>query len=173
MNSSRGSRAMNRENRPLLYGTRRHFFNECAIGVGKMALASLACGRSVFAAEEEKLPNPLAPKKPHFPAKAKSVIFMFMAGGPSQLELFDYKPKLSELDGKPIPESYIKDKRFAFMDLFTKEVPKLLGTTRRFAQHGQSGAHVSELMPYTATIVDDIAILRAVTTDVFNHAPAK
>ncbi len=164
---------MNRENRPLLDRTRRHFFQECAIGVGKMALASLACGPSLFAASDDKLPNPLAPRKGHFPAKAKSVIFMFMAGGPSQLELFDYKPKLRELDGKPIPDSYIKDKRFAFMDTFTKEAPRLLATTRKFAQHGRCGAYVSELMPHTATIVDDIAILRAMTTDVFNHAPAK
>jgi hypothetical protein len=101
------------------------------------------------------------------------VIYLFMAGGPSQLELFDYKPKLQELNGQPIPESFIKNKRFAFMDLFTKEVPKLLGTKRRFARHGQCGAYVSECLPHLAGIVDDIAFVRSVATDVFNHAPAK
>ncbi len=158
---------------PLLVETRRHFFQECAVGLGKIALVSLACGPRAFAAQPDKLPNPLAPKKPHFPGRAKSVIYLFMAGGPSQLELFDYKPKLQELNGKPIPESYIKDKRFAFMDTFTKQVPQLLGSRRKFTQHGQSGAYVSECLPHMGTIVDDIAILRAVTTDVFNHAPAK
>src|SRR5262249_18820789 len=93
--------------------------------------------------------------------------------GPSQLELFDYKPQLQELNGKPIPDSFIKNKRFAFMDLFTKEVPKLLGTKRKFARHGKCGAYVSECLPHTAGIVDDIAIVRSVATNVFNHAPAK
>src|SRR5207248_6485636 len=141
--------------------TRRHFFKDCSIGLGSMALGSLLRG-----AEETgkgQAPHlPLAPSlsplaKPHYPAKAKSVIYLFMAGGPSQLELFDYKPKLQELNGQPIPESFIKNKRFAFMDLFTKEVPKLLGTKRRFAQHGQCGAYVSECLPHLTGIVDDIA----------------
>ncbi len=162
----------------LLLETRRHFFRDCALGLGKIALASLCYGPELLAqpgAPEErlKLPNPLLPKKPHFPAKAKNVIYLFMAGGPSQLELFDYKPKLQELNEQPIPESYIKGKRFAFMDEFTKEVPRLLGTRRKFAQHGQCGAYVSECLPQIASIVDEIAILRAVATDVFNHAPAK
>src|SRR5262245_37941210 len=91
--------------------TRRHFFAQCPIGVGAMGLWSLLADDSHAASD-----NPLAPKKPHFPAKAKRIIFLFMAGGPSQLELFDYKPALAKLDGKPIPESYIKGKRFAFMD---------------------------------------------------------
>src|SRR5260370_1164912 len=117
--------------------------------------------------------SPQAAHKPHFPAKAKSVIYLFMAGGPSQLELFDYKPKLQELNGQPIPESFIKNKRFAFMDLFTKEVPKLLGTKRRFARHGQCGAYVSECLPHLAGVVDDIAFVLSAATDVFNHAPAK
>src|SRR5207237_733500 len=117
--------------------------------------------------------NPLAPRKPHFPAKAKRVIYLFMAGAPSQLELFDYKPQLQKLNNEPIPGSYLEGKRFAFMDTFAKEVPKLLGTRRQFAQHGRSGAWVSELLPHTATIVDEIALIHTVCTDVFNHAPAK
>src|SRR5437867_602777 len=119
----------------LLLQTRRHFFHDCAIGLGSLALASLLTDNKLFAAEEARLANPLAPKKPHFPAKAKSVIYLFMAGGPSQLELFDYKPKLLELNGKPIPDSYLKNKRFAFMDSFTKQVPQLLGAKRKFAPH--------------------------------------
>src|SRR5262249_51554297 len=95
------------------------------------------------------------------------------AGGPSQLELFDYKPKLQELNGKPIPDSFIKGKRFAFMDSFTREVPKLLGTRRKFARHGRCGAYVSECLPHLAGVADELAIVRSVATDVFNHAPAK
>ncbi len=160
-------------NQPLLLGTRRHFFRKCAVGLGKMALASLWAGPAAVAAATRVAANPLAPKPGHFPAKAKSVIYLFMAGGPSQLELFDYKPRLQELDGKPVPESLIQGKRFAFMDSFAKETPKLLATRRKFSRHGKNGTWVSELFPHTAGIVDDVAFLRAVSTDVFNHAPAK
>src|SRR5438874_6505081 len=143
----------------MLLRTRRHFFEECAVGLGKMALASLFMGPRAFAAQDIKLPNPLAPKQPHFPPRARSVVYLFMAGGPSQLELFDYKPKLQELDGQPIPDSYLKNKRFAFMDSFTKQVPQLLGAKRKFSRHGKCGSYVSECLPYTAQIVDDIAIV--------------
>jgi Protein of unknown function (DUF1501) len=153
--------------------TRRHFFGQCGLGLGSLALAALLSEGEVLAAEPKELPNPLAPRKPHFPAKARRVIYLFMAGAPSQLELFDYKPRLQKLNNEPIPASYLQGKRFAFMDTFAKEVPKLLGTRRKFAQHGQSGAWVSELLPHTATIVDEIALIRTVCTDVFNHAPAK
>src|SRR5262245_11517030 len=132
--------------------TRRHFFSRCPIGVGSMALWSM------LAREARPEAGPLAPKKPHFPAKAKSVIFMFMAGGPSQLELFDYKPVLAKLDGKPIPESYIKGKRFAFMDSSHRNT--LLAGKRPFKQHGKCGAWVSDLMPYTAKIVDELTFIR-------------
>ncbi|HLJ94107.1 MAG TPA: DUF1501 domain-containing protein [Gemmataceae bacterium] len=157
----------------LLLQTRRHFFQDCALGLGSLALASLLNDRSAGAAESTAFTNPLAPKKPHFAAKAKSVIYLFMAGGPSQLDLFDYKPKLQELHGKPIPDSYLKNKRFAFMDSFTKQIPQLLGTKREFARHGQAGTYVSECLPHIAGIVDELAVVRSVATDVFNHAPAK
>jgi hypothetical protein len=157
---------------PLLLQTRRHFFGQCAVGLGAVALASLFNeGRA--AAKDDAAANPLAPKKPHFPARAKSVIFLFMAGGPSQLELFDYKPKLTELHGKPIPDEFVKGKRFAFMDSFTKEPPKLLAARRRFARYGDAGTYVSECLPHIAGIVDDIAVVRSMQTNVFNHAPAK
>jgi hypothetical protein len=157
---------------PLLLQTRRHFFHECAVGLGAVALASLFNeGRA--AAKDETAADPLAPKKPHFSPKATHVIFLFMAGGPSQLELFDHKPKLAELNGQPIPEEFIKGKRFAFMDTFAKQTPKLLATRRKFAQHGQAGTWASECLPHIADVVDEIAVVRSMATDVFNHAPAK
>jgi hypothetical protein len=168
---------MERDLALLLDQTRRHFFGRCGVGLGSMALAALLGeGRAHAAAPSEKtarLVNPLAPRPGHFPARARSVIYLFMAGGPSQLEMFDYKPELTRYHDQPIPESFIKGRRFAFMDRFTKEPPKLLGTARRFAQHGASGAWVSELLPHFSTVVDDVALVRTVATDVFNHAPAK
>src|SRR5438874_2716469 len=151
--------------------TRRHFFSRCGLGLGSIALASLLSDQRLFAADAPKLVNPLAPKPPHFAARAKNVIFLFMAGGPSQLELFDYKPKLIELNGQVIPQSFIEGKRFAFMG--TSHGTKLLGTRRKFSQHGQSGAWVSELFPHTATIADDISLVKSCAANLFNHAPAK
>src|SRR5262249_3686490 len=150
---------------PLLAQTRRHFFRDCGVGIGAIALTSLL--------QRETRANPLAPKPPHFPAKAKAVIFLFMAGGPSQLELFDAKPKLQEFDGQPIPDSYLQGKRFAFMDTFAKEKPRLLATRRKFAKHGKSGATVSECLPHIAGVADDLAFIKSMQTNVFNHAPAK
>ncbi|MFO0888374.1 MAG: DUF1501 domain-containing protein [Isosphaeraceae bacterium] len=144
--------------------TRRHFFGRCGVGLGAMARGSLL--QRDTHADSGARPG-------HFPAKARSVIYLFMAGGPSQLELFDYKPELVKYSGQPIPDSFIRGRRFAFMDIFTKSHPKLLGTSRRFAQHGQSGAWVSECLPHLAGVVDDLAFVRTVATDVFNHAPAK
>ncbi len=152
--------------------TRRHFFQSCALGVGKVALASLLTEGALSAAPARN-PNPLAPRRPHHLAKAKNVIYLFMAGGPSQLELFDCKPKLVELDGQPIPESYLRERRFAFMDSFARQPPRLLASRRRFARHGRCGTWMSELLPHTSTIVDDIAVVPTVATEVFNHGPAK
>lgn len=152
--------------------TRRHFFKQCGIGLGSMALGSMLCetaGASTPAAHRGILGG-----RGHFPARAKNVIFMFMAGGPSQLELFDYKPALQKYNGQPIPQSYIEGKRFAFMDSFGNDgPPKLLGTVRDFKQHGECGAWVSECLPHTAQIVDEISFIKTVATDVPNHAPAK
>jgi hypothetical protein len=145
---------------PLLHQTRRHFFSRCGIGVGSMALGSLMARDAA-----------LAPKKTHFPAKAKNVIFLFMAGGPSQLETFEHKPLLTKLNGKPIPESYTKGKRFAFMD--SSHRSDLLAPKVQFKQHGQCGAWVSDYLPHTAKIVDDISLITTCKTDLFNHAPAK
>jgi hypothetical protein len=150
------------EQKLLQQVTRRHFFSQCGVGIGSLALSQLM-GTSASA----------APQAQHFPPRAKNVIFLFMAGGPSQLELFDYKPALQKYSGQPIPDSYMEGRRFAFMDTFFKEKPNLLGTVREFAQHGQSGAWVSELFPHIAKVVDDIAFIKTIATDVPNHAPAK
>jgi hypothetical protein len=157
----------------LLKVTRRHFFGQCALGLGSVALASLLSDGAAFGAQTLASHNPLRPRKPDFPPRVKSVIYLFMAGGPSQLDLFDYKPQLQKFTNQPIPASYLKGKRFAFMDTFTKEAPKLLGTQRQFVQHGKSGAWVSDFLPHIASVADDLTILRSVTTEAFNHAPAK
>lgn len=152
--------------------TRRHFFENCAVGVGKVALASMLLGNRANASTPTAV-NPLAPRPPHHRPKIKNIIYLFMAGGPSQLELFDYKPELQRLNGEPIPQSYLEGRRFAFMNSFAREVPKLLGARRRFRRHGESGAYVSELLPHTASIVDELAIVTTMKTEVFNHGPAK
>src|SRR6266545_1830754 len=108
-------------------------------------------------------------RTPHFAPKAKSVIYLFMAGAPSQVDLFDFKPKLKEFDGKNIPDEFVKGERFAFI----KGKPRLLGSPYAFKRWGQSGAEVSELLPQTAGIADDLAVLRSVHTTQFNHAPAQ
>ncbi len=153
---------------PLHQQTRRHFLRDCGLGVGAMALSQLDRAHGAPAAV-----NPLTPKKPHFPAKAKAIIYLFMAGGPSHLELFDWKPKLKELHGQDVPAELVAGKRFAFMSSFNKKPPKLMGTVRKFAQHGQAGTWVSECLPHTAKIVDDIAVIRSMHTEPTNHAPAK
>jgi hypothetical protein len=158
---------------PLLLQTRRHFFQQCGMGLGTLALASL-WNEGHAAPAQPALVNRLAPKQGHFAAKAKRVIYLFMAGGPSQIELFDHKPRLNELHGKPIPEEFVKGKRFAFMDsFFAKDPPKLLRTQRKFSRRGKNGTWVSECLPHFAEIVDDVTIIRSMATDVFNHAPAK
>lgn len=149
--------------------TRRHFFGKCSWGIGATALASLLNEKLLAGVPGQAALNPLTPKAPHFPAKAKRVIYLFMEGAPSQLDLFDYKPKLVELNMKPVPEEVVKGERFAFI----KGVPKLLGTVWKFKKHGQSGAELSELLPHLAEVADDITIIRSMVTDAFNHAPAQ
>ena len=156
----------------LISQARRHFLRDCGVGVGRIALATLigdgiaSAGR---AADRGSSPSPFAPAPPHFPATAKRVIYLFMAGAPSQLDLFDYKPKLAKLEGKPIPPSVIQGQRYAFI----QPDAAVLGPRFRFAKHGKSGVQLSETLPHLARIVDDIAIVRSVHTDKFNHAPAQ
>ncbi len=151
--------------------TRRHFFRTCGVGLGSIALASLL-SRDAQAVEDgggKPRRSPLAPRKPHFEPKAKAVIFLFMAGGPSQLELFEPKPELQKLHGKPVPKSFIEGKRFAFL----KGVPTLLGTKRTFAKAGHCGIDLSNLLPHHRAIADEVCWVKGMRTDVFNHGPAK
>ncbi len=157
----------------LQHLTRRHFIKESAMGLGVLALGTLLgnCGNKPSSVANNFFDaiNPLAPKPPMFPGKAKSVIYIHMAGAPSQLELFSYKPELSKLDGLDCPPSLLEGKKFAFI----RGVPKMLGPQAKFFQHGQSGLWLSENLPHLSTVIDDMAILNAVTTDQFNHAPAQ
>jgi len=152
--------------------TRRRFLRQCQSGLGALALGSLLAEKS-FADESSSdsapIKNPLAPRPPHFAAKAKHVIYLDMSGAPPQHELFDYKPKLVELNMQPCPDELLKNQRFAFI----KGHPKLLGTPYQFAQYGQSGAWVSELLPNVSGHVDEMAIIKSMHTDQFNHAPAE
>ncbi len=144
---------------------RRWFLKQCGIGLGAIGLADLL-GLTASAATKD---DPLAPKQPHFAAKAKSVIFLFMAGGPSHLELFDNKPGLAKWDGKLPPADLLQGYRAAFIN----PDAKLLGPKFKFARHGASGAELSELLPQLATVADDLCIVKSMVTDAFNHAPAQ
>jgi uncharacterized protein (DUF1501 family) len=157
-------------NQSLKHLTRRHFFHDCGLGLGlgRLGLASAMAGGFGNLARAAGT-NPLMARDTHFRPKAKRVIFMFMAGAPSQLELFENKPKLLELDGKPIPPSVIAGQRYAFI----QPDAAVLAPRFPFARHGQSGAELSDRLPHLATIVDDIAIVKSMKTDQFNHAPAQ
>ncbi len=155
--------------------TRRLFLKECSLGLGGLALGAFAgsCSKKgpMEAGQQGRpiLQNPLAVKQPHFPGKAKAVIYLHMAGAPSQLELFDYKPQLAKFDGKDCPAELLEGKRFAFI----RGVPKLLGPQAQFNQYGDSGAWISEHLPGLAGLADEVTYLKGVHTDQFNHAPAQ
>ena len=160
-------------NESLRFITRRHFLRHCSTGLGAMALGSMI--GSCVSREEAKSDivfdpvNPLAARAPHFTGRVKSVIYLHMAGAPSQLELFDYKPALQKLTGMECPQSLLEGKSFAFIT----GVPKMLGPQAAFSQHGQSGAWISERLPHISGIADELTFLKAVQTDQFNHAPAQ
>jgi hypothetical protein len=155
---------------PSLAVTRRHFFRECGVGLGKIALASVIA--DPFSAKL-RAANPrsdlLAPRPPHFRPRAKRVIHLFMAGAPSQLDLFDYKPELAKLEGKPLPPSVIGGQRYAFI----RPDAAVLGPRFKFSKHGQSGAELSEMLPHLAKVADELCVIRSCKTDQFNHAPAQ
>jgi hypothetical protein len=149
---------------PLSQITRRHFFHDCAVGTGKIALASLLAESARGA---DSGPNVAA--APHARPKAKAVIHLFMAGAPSQLEMFDHKPMLTKYEGKPLPPSVIGGQRYAFI----RPDAAVLGPRFKFAKHGQCGAELSEVLPHLATVVDELAIVKSCRTTQFNHAPAQ
>jgi hypothetical protein len=146
------------------FTSRRHFLRDCGIGPGKMALAGLLTD-----AFSSRAGASMVPRQPHYPGKAKRVIHLFMAGAPSQLELFDYKPELTKLAGKPLPPSVIGGQRYAFI----RPDAAVLGPVFKFGRHGQSGAEISEMLPYLAKIADEVCLIRSCRTDQFNHAPAQ
>jgi hypothetical protein len=158
----------NGENLPLRDMTRRYFFQSAGLSIGSLALASLLGGKA-RADERADALNPMAPRAPHFAPKAKRIIYLFMSGAPSQLDLFEPKPKLVEYNNKECPAELIKGERFAFI----RGVPKLLASPHTFQQHGQCGMWMSELLPNTARIVDKLCFIRSMKTDHFNHGPAQ
>ena len=143
--------------------TRRHFLGLGSLGLGAAALSSLQAAPSPV---EE---NPLTPRSPHFPAKAKRVIYLHMSGAPPHLDMFDYKPELVKRTGQECPESLIKGRRFAF----TSGTPKLLGTPRTYKQHGKGGIWISDALPKLHEVADDICVIKSMKTEEFNHAPAE
>lgn len=152
------------ETRKLL--ARRWFMRDCGVGLGSMALASLLGGDNALGAAA---PNPLAPRIPHFAPKAKRVVYLFMAGAPSHLDLLDHKPELAKRNGQLPPASLLKDYRAAFINPNSA----LLGPKYTFAKHGQNGTEISELLPGLSSIVDDVCIVRSMHTDAVNHAPGQ
>ncbi|MEM6978667.1 MAG: DUF1501 domain-containing protein [Planctomycetota bacterium] len=155
---------------------RRWFLQQCQLGLGHIALTSLLAKSAAAVSKSDSnseavdhAVNPMAPKPPHFPAKIKNVIVLFMGGGPSQFELFDHKPALQKLDGTLPPAELLDGYRSAFINPNSK----LLGPKFKFARHGQSGAELSESLPHLAKVADDLCIIKSMTTDAFNHAPAQ
>src|SRR3981081_309961 len=148
--------------------TRRDFFTSTASGLGLLALSSMLQRDGLLAAPGPV--DPLAPRAPHFAPRAKNCIFIFMEGAPSQIDLFDPKPKLNELNGQPLPESLTKNVRFAFIK---KETAVLMGSPRKFEKYGQCGMDFSDLLPHLGSCADDLLMVRSMHTDQFNHHPGQ
>src|SRR3954453_11307644 len=149
--------------------TRRHFFSRTSVGIGGAALASILTANG-YAAETGPKTGGL-PGLPHFPPKAKRVIFLQQSGGPSQMDLFDYKPAMHKLQGSELPDSIRRGQRITGMTSGQSSFP-VASPLFKFSQHGKSGTWLSELLPHTAKIVDDIPIVKTMNPDVINHDPA-
>src|SRR6266851_1032718 len=147
--------------------SRRWFFEQCGVGLGAMALGNLFA-QSGYAANATP-GDPLAPKKPHFPPKAKSVIFLFMAGAPSQVDLYDPKPVMRQLHGQPVPDSLMKD----LHDDLIRGSARVMASPREFKPSGNAGMQFSDYVPHIATCADDICMIRSMHTDISNHHPAQ
>jgi hypothetical protein len=152
-----------------LLRSRRDFLTSTASGVGLVALASLLREQGLLG-DEAAPANPLAPRPPHFPAKAKNCICIYLEGAPSQLDLFDPKPKLNELNGQKLPDSMTEKVRFAFIQ---KEGARLMGSPRKFQKYGQCGMDLSDFLPHLSECVDDVALVRSMHTEAFNHHPGQ
>ena len=153
----------------LLATTRRHFLHDSSLGLGALALATLRGDSRAGAVSAPGVVNPLAPRPPHFRTKAKRVIYLHMSGGPPHLDLLDYKPELVKRDGQNCPDAFLKGRQFAF----TSGVPKLLGTRRTFEKRGNAGVWMSDAIPHLHDVADELCVIRSMTTDQFNHAPAE
>jgi hypothetical protein len=149
--------------------TRRFFLQNSAVGLGGIALSTLLCDGHANAAPSTAPPNPLAEHQPHFPARAKHVIYVHCTGSPPNLDLYDYKPELVRRTGEDCPQQFLAGKRFAF----TSGVPKLLGTPRQFVPCGQSGMMLSDAIPNLHRVADELCVVHSMHTDQFNHAPAE
>jgi hypothetical protein len=160
---------------PLLEGprlrTRRHFFGRAATGIGLAALASLLDGDLRAGPPRPTPANGGLPGLPHFPPRAKRVIYLFQSGAPSQMDLFDYKPKLQDLRGTELPASIRMGQRLTGMTATQSSFP-VAPSKFRFARHGQSGAWVSELLPHTARVADELCFIKSMYTEAINHDPA-
>ncbi|MEO1833478.1 MAG: DUF1501 domain-containing protein [Akkermansiaceae bacterium] len=157
---------MNPQLESLQYKTRRHFFKQCSMGLGGVALSEMLASDAMGL---EAPDNPLLPKLPHFAPKAKRVIYLHLTGSPPHLDLWDHKPELVKRDGQECPDEYIKGKKFAF----TSGTPKLMGSPRTFKQYGKNGLWMSDAIPHLHGVADDLCIINSMTTDHFNHAPAE
>lgn len=156
---------MNQREEGLLGVTRRHFLRSGPVALGGMALQSMLGGR----AWGDEPDNPLSPRRSHFSARAKNVIYLHLAGSPPHLDLFDYKPELVKHDGQDCPDAFLKGKRFAF----TSGVPKLLGSPRKWGRYGEHGVWMSDALPHLQAVADELCVIRSMNTDQFNHAPAE
>jgi hypothetical protein len=154
----------------IIKQTRRDFLATSASGIGALALASLFKADGLLAAEADKT-IPIGPVRgTHFKPKAKNCIFIYMEGAPSQMDLFDPKPKLNEMSGQKLPDSMLEKVRFAFIQ---KDGARLMGSPRKFSHHGQCGMELSDLLPHIGSCADDIALIRSMHTDQFNHHPGQ
>jgi len=161
------------QNQKILFDTRRHFLKKCPVGLGGIYLASqmggLANASLANASDVDDVTNPNAQRNPHFAAKAKNVIYIHLAGSPPTLDLLDYKPELVKRTGEDCPDEFLAGRRFAF----TTGKPKLLGTPRKFKQHGDGGVWMSDALPNLPKVADELCVIRSMHTDQFNHAPAQ
>src|SRR5688572_9047076 len=146
--------------------TRRQFLGRSGMSLASLAFWSLLKDEARGALIPAANLDPMLPRQPHFAPKAKNVIFLFMVGGPSHLDMFDYKPVLNKRQGEPIPDSFIKGAKFAQI---TEKQPKIMGSKWKFAPCGQTGTYLSELLPYMSSIVDDVAFIRTLKADETNH----
>ncbi len=150
--------------------SRRHFMTSTASGIGLLALASMLRDDGLLASEVSERSDPLSPRTPHFPGTAKACICIYLEGGPSQIDLFDPKPKLNDLDGQALPDSMTDKVRFAFIQ---KESARLMGCPRTFTPRGQCGMELSDFLPHLGECADDIALIRSMHTEAFNHHPGQ